>query len=134
MDYHGSESAGTEATVKEAIETRELITVSVDGVRLRGTYHRICQDRVSRSSRPGVFFFNPGFLPRAGTGDSAVDFAETLAKNGYKCFRFDVPGLGDSDGEPAEDVISSTPGNMPRFCPPRSRNSSSGTICRGWSS
>jgi len=110
MDYHGSkrassETARSEGAVKEAIETRELITVSVDGVRLRGTCHRTRQERVSRDSRPGVFFFNPGFLPRAGTGDSAVDFAETLAKSGYRCFRFDVPGLGDSDGEPPEDVL-----------------------------
>jgi pimeloyl-ACP methyl ester carboxylesterase len=91
--------------LKEAIETRELITVSVDGVRLRGTCHRTRQDGVARKSRPGIFFFNPGFLPRAGTGDSAVDFADTLAQSGYRCFRFDVPGLGDSDGVPPEDVL-----------------------------
>jgi pimeloyl-ACP methyl ester carboxylesterase len=89
--------------LKSSIETREVISVSVDGIRLRGTYHRL--DRVAARNRPGVFFFNPGFLPRAGTGDSAVEFADFLAKCGYRCFRFDVPGLGDADGEPPEDVL-----------------------------
>jgi pimeloyl-ACP methyl ester carboxylesterase len=53
----------------------------------------------------GVLFLNPGFLPRSGLGDGAVYWADSIAQYGYPCFRFDLPGLGDSDGDlPAEMI------------------------------
>jgi pimeloyl-ACP methyl ester carboxylesterase len=102
--------------VNAAIETREVVTVAVGGICLRGTYHRSGDDRrgspsgPSRSNRIGVLFLNAGFIPRASVGDSAVYWADSLAKCGYPSFRFDLPGLGDSDGEtPAQllDFINS---------------------------
>ena len=47
----------------------------------------------------GVLFVNPGFLPRAGHADSAVYWADSFAKCGYPSFRFDLPALGDAEGD-----------------------------------
>jgi alpha-beta hydrolase superfamily lysophospholipase len=94
-----------EATVNGAIETRELITVEVDGTCLRGTYHRSHGSRsgpqagLGTENCIGVMFLNHGFLPRTAPGDSAVYWADSFAKSGYPCFRFDLPGLGDSGGD-----------------------------------
>jgi len=86
--------------VKAAIETRELISVDAAGCCLRGTYHRCGDDSQGSGAgnRTGVLFLNHGFLPRAAPGDSAVYWADALAQSGYPCFRFDLPGFGDSDG------------------------------------
>lgn len=88
-----------------SIETRELITVDVGGVCLRGTYHRTHAERPGppaqrgMENRIGVLFLNHGFLPRAAPGDSAVYWADSFANFGYPSFRFDLAGLGDSDGD-----------------------------------
>ena len=97
--------------MKGAIETREVIAVVVGGVCLRGTYHRPHQERsgsgagLAEKNRTGVLFLNPGFLPRAAIGDSAVGWADSFAQCGYPSFRFDLPGLGDSDGEPPAELL-----------------------------
>jgi pimeloyl-ACP methyl ester carboxylesterase len=87
-----------------AIETREVLTVAVGGTCLRGTYHKPhdasgLQACLGRRSRIGILFLNHGFLPRAAPGDSAVYWADWFANRGYPSFRFDLPGLGDSDGD-----------------------------------
>lgn len=99
--------------VNGAIETRELITVDVGEICLRGTYHKPHDDRsgseASPANRIGVLFLNHGFLPRAAPGDSAVYWADSFANCGYPSFRFDLPGLGDSNGDiPAQmlDVVN----------------------------
>jgi pimeloyl-ACP methyl ester carboxylesterase len=105
MDHRSRGDRLGELVVREAIETRELITVTVGGICLRGTYHR-SQDHVS-NSRPGpdenlpvgVLFLNSGFMPRASGGDAAIYWADSFAQCGYPVFRFDLPGLGDSDGD-----------------------------------
>ena len=92
-----------------AIETREVISVTVGGNRLWGTYHRSQHARRSSSAgsgeanRVGVLFLNPGFLPRA--SPSAVYWANSFAKCGYPAFRFDLPGLGDSEGDLPEKML-----------------------------
>jgi len=43
-------------------------------------------------------------LPRAATGDSAV-YWRAFARRGYPTFRFDLPGLGDSDGQTSTDLL-----------------------------
>lgn len=94
-----------------AIETREVIAVTVGGNCLWGTYHRSQGARsairgyASEIDRVGVLFLNPGFLPRA--SPSAVYWAESFAECGYPAFRFDLPGLGDSEGD--------VPGKMLEF-------------------
>jgi pimeloyl-ACP methyl ester carboxylesterase len=87
-----------EATLKSSVETRAIIAVSTaDGLRLRGTYH-LASDS-DEDHRVGVLFVSAGVAPRAAPGDSAVHWADALAKLGYPSFRFDLPGLGDSDGD-----------------------------------
>jgi len=98
--------------VKSAIETREAITVDAGGICLRGTYHKLQGQKSCSAPDPdeenciGVLFVSPGVLPRAGSGDSAVYWADSLAKCGYRSFRFDQPGLGDSDGDLSPDFQS----------------------------
>ena len=97
--------------MRGAIETRELITVNVDGMRLRGTYHKShgqgSDSRPERheSNRIGILFLNSGFVPRASAGDAAVYWADSFAECGYPSFRFDLPGLGDSDGDLPEKLL-----------------------------
>lgn len=93
--------------MKRAIEAREVITVTADLLTLRGTYHKPQGEQFDSlpDGRIGILFLNPGVLPRAASGDSAVYWADSLAKGGYTAFRFDLPGLGDSDGDlPAEMI------------------------------
>jgi pimeloyl-ACP methyl ester carboxylesterase len=94
--------------MRRSIGKRQIVSVTVDGHRLSGTFHLPpCQggSPPSRRTLPGVLFLNPGVLPRSANGDSAVYWAESLALAGYSAFRFDLPGLGDSDGEPPSEVI-----------------------------
>ena len=83
----------------------------VGGICLRGTYHKSYGDSSTSwdGSRPGnrvgVLFLNAGFLPRAAIGDSAVYWADSFAKCGYPSFRFDLPGLGDSDGDAPAQML-----------------------------
>jgi pimeloyl-ACP methyl ester carboxylesterase len=97
------------AALKLATETREIVTVAVDGMCLRGTHHRsrkkLAPARSERSRRIGVLFPNSGVMPRTATGDSAVYWADSFATVGYPSFRFDLAGLGDSDGQAPSRVL-----------------------------
>ncbi len=94
-----------------AIETREAITVVAGGVRLRGTYHKPHGEGadspagLSRTGSLGLLFLNHGFLPRTAPGDSAVFWGDSFAQSGYPSFRFDLPGLGDSDGDAPSQIL-----------------------------
>lgn len=87
-----------------SIDTRELISVAASGLCLRGTFHRALDHGsdsrrgFGENKRTGILFLNSGFVPRASGGDAAVYWAEAFANCGYPSFRFDLPGLGDSDG------------------------------------
>jgi pimeloyl-ACP methyl ester carboxylesterase len=105
VDRNAPERWSEAAVVKRAIETREVITLDAGGIHLQGTYHR-CEGDLpdspqgrNQNSRIGVLFVNSGFLPRAADGNSAVYWADSFAKCGYPSFRFDLPGLGDSEGD-----------------------------------
>jgi pimeloyl-ACP methyl ester carboxylesterase len=89
--------------VKTCTKTRELIEFQLQGATVRGTYHR--PDDATTESRIGIFFLNSLAPSRAATGDSAVYWADALAKEGYPCFRFDLPGFGDSDGDPPSQLM-----------------------------
>jgi len=96
--------------MKTSIPTRELIGVKVGGYSVRGTYHKPAvrdpsTPNIGETSRIGVVFLNPGILPRAATGDSGVYWADSVAACGYPTFRFDLPGLGDSEGNLPTKVI-----------------------------
>jgi pimeloyl-ACP methyl ester carboxylesterase len=94
-----------------ATDTREIVSLEVLGHRLSGTYHRPPGDGIVSwtsglcASAPAVLILNSLALPRASTGDSAVYWAESFARSGYPTFRFDLPGLGDSDGHTSTDLL-----------------------------
>jgi len=79
---------------------RDALSIEIDGLCLHGTRHT-----GPNPSRRGIVFFNSGAQPRSGRGELYVQLADKLAEHGFACFRFDMPGLGDSDGElPARHV------------------------------
>jgi len=95
--------------VIDTANLRQLISLDGDGTTFRGTYHRVPDDRdssqVEVKSSLGIFFLNSLTLPRAATGDSAIYWADSLANCGYPSFRFDLPGLGDTEGELSLDFL-----------------------------
>jgi pimeloyl-ACP methyl ester carboxylesterase len=53
-----------------------------------------------------VLFLNGFLATRASDGDAFVYLANSLAKHGYPCFRLDLPGYGDSEGDPPEEWLN----------------------------
>ena len=53
-----------------------------------------------------MLFLNPLSTPRALIGDSAVYWANSFAAQGYPSLRIDLPGLGDSYGKVAKDLLT----------------------------
>jgi pimeloyl-ACP methyl ester carboxylesterase len=93
----------------DTLETRQLITLGADGILVRGTYHDVPRKTTGsniREKRIGVLFLNPLSTPRALIGDSAVYWASSFAAQGYPSLRIDLPGLGDSYGEVAKDLLT----------------------------
>jgi pimeloyl-ACP methyl ester carboxylesterase len=93
----------------DKLETRQLITLGADGILVRGTYHDVPRKTTGSTSpdkRIGVLFLNPLSTPRALIGDSAVYWASSFAAQGYPSLRIDLPGLGDSYGEVAKDLVT----------------------------
>jgi pimeloyl-ACP methyl ester carboxylesterase len=73
---------------------REALTIRVDGLLLHGTSH------IGTARKDtGVLFLNSGSLPRSSRGDLYAHLADDLSEEGFPCFRFDLPGLGDSQGD-----------------------------------
>lgn len=97
--------------MKNTIEARELITLDGLDVIVRVTYHKPYDDGSGSEShliereRVGVVFFNGYSATRAGHGDAAVYWADSFAERGYPAFRLDLPGFGDSDGEPPTEWL-----------------------------
>jgi pimeloyl-ACP methyl ester carboxylesterase len=93
------------------IGTRELITLDGPDTILRATYHKVRGEdsRVQAASadraRLGILFLGSLSPTRAATGDSAVYWADSFAKSGYPSFRLDLPGFGDSDGDPPARLL-----------------------------
>jgi hypothetical protein len=95
--------------VKDVIRGRELLSLEALGVKVQLTCHLPdykvpgTQIKLRETKTTGVLLL-PGLLsPRSATGDSAVYWADSFAKRGYKSFRVDLPGSCDSGGDaPAE--------------------------------
>ena len=51
----------------------------------------------SRVKKPAILLLNSGLLPRTGPFRLYVELARRFAKMGFNTFRFDFPGIGDSD-------------------------------------
>lgn len=92
----------TEAFTEEAV-------VFGPGNRLFGI---LCQPARPRPGAPALLMVNPGRTPHVGWARSHVDQARALAAEGHASLRFDLGGIGDSDGHPGtadsiEDVLYS---------------------------
>ena len=97
--------------MKQTIDTRELFTLdAVDGI-VSGTYHKACGEGPSpgvtslEQKHIGVLFLNSLTPARSATGDSAVYWADSVARCGYPALRIDLAGLGDAPGNPPTDVL-----------------------------
>jgi pimeloyl-ACP methyl ester carboxylesterase len=88
----------------EEVMKRQVCHIDFNGARMQGTVHPASESDAG-TRKVGILFTNPGLLPRSARGDLATKFADTFAEWGYPCFRFDLPGLGDSSGEVPVEVL-----------------------------
>jgi pimeloyl-ACP methyl ester carboxylesterase len=93
------------------IDTRELFALDGPEYVVRGTYHmpREIRENVRGGVRPqssvGIIILNSLAPTRAGKGDSSVAWANAFANHGYPTFRCDLPGFGDSSGDPPARLL-----------------------------
>jgi pimeloyl-ACP methyl ester carboxylesterase len=98
--------------VKDVIQGRELFSLEVLGNTIQGTCH-LPQDAssdvhgmVANQKSTGILLISGLLAPRAGIGDSLVYWADSLARDGYPCFRLDLPGTCDSSGAPPAELMN----------------------------
>jgi hypothetical protein len=90
---------------------RSIIQLEVEGTRLVGTCHRSDSEQrmgleeTGQRGEIGILYSNVGWLPRSSRGDLAAHLADYTARLGFPSFRFDMPGLGDSDGALPSEVL-----------------------------
>jgi pimeloyl-ACP methyl ester carboxylesterase len=95
----------------DATGTREVIVLDGLGVIVPATYHRAREEASDKRSSPierarvGVLFLNSLSPSRAAAGDSAVYWADSIARLGYPTFRIDMPGFGDSHSDPPQGLL-----------------------------
>jgi len=98
--------------MKEVIEARELFILDGPGAIVRGTHHKTCDESFNSPSnqigrdRVGLVFLAGLSATRALNGDVAVYWADSFAERGYPSFRLDLPGSGDSEGDPPAEWLN----------------------------
>lgn len=80
--------------------SRSLMTLPFGERRLVGTAHL----PEAGAARVGFLLLNPGPAPRSGNSDLSARLGDRVAARGGAVFRFDLPGLGDSEGELPERI------------------------------
>ncbi|MET0536113.1 MAG: alpha/beta fold hydrolase [Steroidobacter sp.] len=82
---------------------------SSEGNTLFGTLHSPGQ---ARANLPVIVLLSPGVKMRVGPGRLYVPLTDTLVGMGYRVFRFDFFGLGDSSGELQETMLADVYNNI----------------------
>ncbi|MCC7003474.1 MAG: hypothetical protein IT357_15060 [Gemmatimonadaceae bacterium] len=83
-------------------EPRAITFRNAEGRQLFGTLHA---PAVRRPDLPAIVLFSPGAKMRVGPGRLYIPLTEVLTDLGYVVLRFDVFGLGDSEGELEESLL-----------------------------
>lgn len=63
-------------------------------------------DKASPVADLAVLIVNAGIIHRVGPNRLHVRMARTLARNGYACLRYDLPGIGDSEMPRAASMLA----------------------------
>lgn len=87
-----------------AIDTRELITICESQSTIFGTHHKV--PAAALVANIGIVFLNGLYAARSANGDAAVFWADSFAERGFPSFRVDLPGYGDSSGDPPDDWLN----------------------------
>lgn len=73
---------------------RRIDIIDLPAGRCVGTVH----EPAGTASKVGLLWVNFGYVPRDGHGGLAAHASDAMASLGVPCFRYDLPGLGDSPG------------------------------------
>lgn len=83
-------------------EVEAVVFRNAQGHRLFGTLHH---PKHERRGAPAVVLMSPGVKMRVGPGRLYVPITDMLTRRGHTVLRFDLHGLGDSEGELLETKL-----------------------------
>lgn len=95
--------------MQQAGDVSAVTFSSSDGHTLFGTLH---SPAGAREDLPVVVLLSPGVKMRVGPGRLYVPLTDALVAMGYRVFRFDFYGLGDSTGELQETLLADVYNNI----------------------